>query len=60
MTDAEQTDKRTRHEPDEPESGSGTAGAQTPEKGQAGSCARDADQDPAGERQGRADAERNS
>ncbi|MDX6538659.1 MAG: hypothetical protein QOI71_269 [Gaiellales bacterium] len=60
MTDAEQTEQRTRREPDEPEGGSGTAGAQTPEKDQAGSYARDAEQDPADERHGRADADRKS
>ena len=39
------------------EGGSGTAGSQTPEKEQAGSYARDAEQDPARERHDRADAD---
>jgi hypothetical protein len=38
--------------------GSGTAGAATEEKEQAGSYARDAEQDPARERHGRADTDR--
>jgi hypothetical protein len=42
----------------EPPGGSGTAGAQTPEKEQAGSYARDAEQDPGRERHGRDDADR--
>lgn len=38
--------------------GSGTAGPSTEEKSQAGSYARDAEQDPAGDRQARAEADR--
>ena len=45
-------------EADDVEGGSGTAGPQTPEKDQAGSYARDAEQDPERERHDRADADR--
>src|SRR4029077_6723740 len=45
-------------EGDESEGGSGTAGPVTPEKDQAGSFARDAEQDPQGERHDRSDADR--
>jgi hypothetical protein len=50
------TDKSEKHTPEEPEGGSGTAGPHTAEKDQAGSYARDAEQDPEGERHGRADS----
>jgi hypothetical protein len=40
------------------EGGSGTAGPDTAEKDQAGSYARDAEQDPEGERHDRADSDR--
>jgi hypothetical protein len=43
---------------DPDEGGSGTAGSTTREKDQAGSYERDAEQDPAGERHGRSDADR--
>jgi hypothetical protein len=43
---------------DPAEGGSGTAGPDTREKHQAGSYARDAEQDPEGERHGRDDADR--
>jgi hypothetical protein len=46
------------HARDSVEGGSGTAGATTREKDQAGSFARDAEQDPDGERHGRSDADR--
>ena len=45
-------------EGDESEGGSGTAGPVTPEKDQAGSFARDAEQDPQRERHDRSDADR--
>ena len=57
MTESREPDKRRSHPPEEPAGGSGTAGPQTPEQEQAGSYARDAEQDPAGERHGRADSE---
>ena len=43
---------------DDAEGGSGTAGPDTAEKDQAGSYARDAEQDPDGERHDRADSDR--
>lgn len=46
-----------RADSDGPAGGSGTAGPSTPEKEQAGSYARDAEQDPERERHGRDDAE---
>jgi hypothetical protein len=60
MTD---TDKARRKPEDPPQpsdtpGGSGTAGPQTPEKDQAGSYARDAEQDPESDRHGRDDADR--
>jgi hypothetical protein len=71
MTDTERSDRASDDEVDEageesfpasdPPSyagGSGTAGPSTEEKAQAGSYARDAEQDPAGDRQGRAEADR--
>jgi hypothetical protein len=71
MTDTEPSERDSDHEVDEageesfpasdPPSyagGSGTAGPSTEEKSQAGSYARDAEQDPAGDRQGRAEADR--
>ena len=45
-------------EADDSDGGSGTAGQDTPEKDQAGSYARDAEQDPERERHDRADADR--
>ncbi len=51
MTDPDEADE------DDHPGGSGTAGPATEEKEQAGSYARDAEQDPAGERHGRADAD---
>jgi hypothetical protein len=53
---ADTSDERSADE-DELPGGSGTAGPATPEKQQAGSYARDAEQDPARERHGRDDAE---
>ena len=44
--------------PPETPGGSGTAGPETPEKDQAGSYARDAEQDPERERHGREDSDR--
>ena len=57
MTESDKSKKRTPHAPEEPEGGSGTAGPHTAEKDQAGSYARDAEQDPAAERHGRADSD---
>ena len=57
MSEPEQTEKRTPAKDDGPDGGSGTAGPHTAEKEQAGSYARDAEQDPEGERHGRADAD---
>ena len=45
-------------EANDSDGGSGTAGPDTPEKDQAGSYARDAEQDPERERHDRADADR--
>jgi hypothetical protein len=45
-------------EADDAEGGSGTAGPDTPEKRQAGTYARDAEQDPERERHERVDADR--
>jgi hypothetical protein len=50
--------KDGENEAPEPAGGSGTAGPQTPTKEQAGSYARDAEQDPEAERHHRADADR--
>jgi hypothetical protein len=53
MTDPAEADRA-----DDGEGGSGTAGPKTAEKDQAGSYARDAEQDPEGERHDRADSDR--
>ena len=60
MTDTDTPRRTPEHPPHPPETpgGSGTAGPQTPEKEQAGSYARDAEQDPERERHGREDADR--
>jgi hypothetical protein len=60
MTDTEKSRRKAADPPRPPEGpgGSGTAGPQTPEKDQAGSYARDAEQDPERERHGRDDADR--
>jgi hypothetical protein len=60
MTDSEKPPRKAADPPPPPEGpgGSGTAGPQTPEKDQAGSYARDAEQDPERERHGRDDADR--
>ena len=57
MSETEKTEKRTPASSDEPDGGSGTAGPHTAEKEQAGSYARDAEQDPERERHGRADSD---
>ena len=60
MTDTD-TPRRKPEDPPHPSDtpgGSGTAGPQTPEKDQAGSYARDAEQDPERERHGREDSDR--
>ena len=56
MTDPAEADDSD--EVDDAEGGSGTAGPETAEKDQAGSYARDAEQDPDGERHDRADSDR--
>ena len=53
MTDPSEADSAN-----DGEGGSGTAGPDTAEKDQAGSYARDAEQDPEGERHDRADSDR--
>jgi hypothetical protein len=61
MPDAKKPRRKTPpgkppHDAPEYPGGSGTAGPSTPEKEQAGSFARDAEQDPDRERHGREDA----
>jgi hypothetical protein len=56
-SDSDTSEKRTPHAPEESEGGSGTAGPHSAEKDQAGSYARDAEQDPETERHGRADSD---
>ena len=52
-----ETDRNEQRAPGKPGGGSGTAGPHTAEKEQAGSYARDAEQDPEAERHGRADSD---
>jgi hypothetical protein len=57
MTESDTNTERTPHAAEETDGGSGTAGSDTAEKDQAGSYARDAEQDPSAERHGRADSD---